>query len=52
MAVAYFLAHAGSSFYPALNGGEPAVLFCFVFFYLTFAGPGPWSLDTIIRKKG
>ncbi len=50
MAVAYLLAHAGSSFYPALNGGEPAVLFCFVFFYLVFAGPGPWSLDATVRK--
>ncbi|WP_269713371.1 DoxX family protein [Caulobacter sp. NIBR2454] len=51
MAVAYFLAHASQGFYPALNGGEPAVLFCFVFFYLVFAGPGPWSLDAIVRKK-
>ncbi|MET0336509.1 MAG: DoxX family protein [Caulobacter sp.] len=50
MAVAYFFAHAGSSFYPALNGGEPAVLFCFVFLYLAFAGPGPWSLDATVRK--
>lgn len=51
MAVAYFLAHAPQGFYPALNGGEPAVLFCFVFFYLIFTGPGPWSLDTVVRKK-
>jgi putative oxidoreductase len=34
-----------------LNGGDAALLFCFVFFYLVFAGPGPWSLDAIMRKK-
>jgi putative oxidoreductase len=45
MAVAYFMAHAPKSFFPALNGGDAAILFCFVFFYLVFAGPGPWSLD-------
>jgi putative oxidoreductase len=51
MAVAYFMAHAPQSFYPALNGGEAAVLYCFVFLYLVFAGPGSWSLDAIIRKR-
>jgi putative oxidoreductase len=51
MAVAYFLAHASKSFFPALNGGEPALLFCFVFFYLAFAGGGAWSLDAIVRKR-
>lgn len=45
MAVAYFMAHAPQSFYPALNGGDAAILFCFVFLYLVFAGPGAWSLD-------
>lgn len=45
MAVAYFLAHAGDSFYPLLNGGELAVLFCFVFLYISTAGPGAWSVD-------
>jgi putative oxidoreductase len=45
MAVAYFMAHAPKSFFPALNGGDAAILFCFVFLYLVFAGPGPWSLD-------
>ena len=44
-AVAYFMAHAPQGFFPALNGGEPAVLFCFVFLYLVFAGPGAWSID-------
>lgn len=51
MAVAYFMAHAPKSFYPALNGGEPALLFCFIFFYLAFAGGGQWSLDAQIRKR-
>jgi putative oxidoreductase len=45
MAVAYFMAHAPQSFFPVLNGGEPAILFCFVFLYLVFAGPGAWSVD-------
>ena len=47
MAVAYFMAHAPQSFYPALNGGDAAILFCFVFLYLVFAGPGAWSLDAV-----
>lgn len=51
MAVAYFVAHASQGFWPALNGGEPAVLYCFVFFYLIFAAPGPWSLDAMMRKR-
>jgi putative oxidoreductase len=51
MAVGYFLIHAPKSFYPTLNGGDAAVLFCFVFFYFVFAGPGPWSVDAA-RSKG
>lgn len=47
MAAAYFMAHAPQSFYPALNGGDAAVLFCFVFLYFVFAGPGAWSLDEL-----
>ena len=46
MAVAYFMAHAPQSFYPVLNGGDAAILFCLVFFYLFIAGGGEWSLDT------
>jgi len=46
MAVAYWMAHAPQSFYPVLNGGDAAILFCFVFLYLVFAGPGAWSLDS------
>ena len=46
-AVAYFYAHAPGGFYPILNGGELAVLYCFVFLYLAAAGGGPWSVDRI-----
>jgi len=45
MAVAYFMIHAPKSLYPVLNGGEPAILFCFIFLYLAAAGAGPWSVD-------
>jgi len=45
MAVAYFMVHFPKSFFPAVNGGVPAVLFCFVFLYLAAAGPGPWAID-------
>jgi putative oxidoreductase len=45
MAVAYFIAHFPHSFFPVLNMGEPAVLYCFVFLYLAAAGPGPWAID-------
>ena len=50
MAVAYFMAHAPRSFFPALNGGDAAILYCFVFLYLSAAGAGPWSLDA--RRSG
>ncbi len=45
MAVAYFYGHAPKGFWPVLTHGDPAVLFCFVWLYLSAAGPGPWSLD-------
>ncbi|WP_426031554.1 DoxX family protein [Caulobacter sp. DWP3-1-3b2] len=51
MAVAYFLAHFSKGFWPALNGGEAAILFCFVFLYLAFAGPGELSIDAQVRKR-
>jgi putative oxidoreductase len=51
MAVAYFMAHATRGFYPILNGGELAVLYCFVFLYIAAAGPGPWSYDALQKKK-
>lgn len=50
MAVAYWIAHAPNSPYPALNGGDAAILYCFIFLYLVFAGPGPISLDAIFRR--
>jgi putative oxidoreductase len=50
MAVAYFMAHAKQGFYPALNGGELAVVYCFLFLYLAFAGGGAWSLDALMRR--
>jgi putative oxidoreductase len=49
MAFAYFLGHAPQGFWPVLNQGHPAVLFCFVFLYISAAGAGPWSLDTVRR---
>jgi putative oxidoreductase len=49
MAFAYFLSHAPRSFFPTSNGGDAAILYCFFFLYLVFAGPGPWSLDA--RKR-
>ncbi|MCI0429777.1 MAG: DoxX family protein, partial [Rhodospirillales bacterium] len=52
MAVAYFVAHAPQNFFPLLNGGELAALYCFVFLYLSAAGGGTWSLDRIIRRAG
>jgi putative oxidoreductase len=45
MAFAYFIGHYPRAFYPIQNGGNLAILYCFVFFYLIFAGLGPWSLD-------
>jgi putative oxidoreductase len=45
MAVAYWMAHAPQNFFPVNNGGDAAILFCFVFLYLVFAGPGAWSVD-------
>ncbi len=51
MAFAYFLAHAPSSFFPLLNGGDAAILYCFLFLYFVFAGPGPWSVDAARGKE-
>jgi putative oxidoreductase len=51
MAFAYFLSHAPHGFFPILNRGDAAILYCFVFFYVVFAGPGPWSLDAVLRRK-
>ena len=51
MAVAYFMGHASKGFLPLVNGGELAVLYCFVFLYFVFAGGGAWSLDRLIWKR-
>ena len=51
MAVAYWIAHAPDSFFPVNNGGDAAILYCFVFLYLAVAGGGAWSLDNAIRSK-
>ena len=50
-AVAYFYSHAPRGFFPILNAGELAALYCFVFLYLAAAGAGPWSVDRFIGKK-
>jgi putative oxidoreductase len=51
MAVAYFMAHAPKGFFPTLNGGQLAILFCFVFLYLVFAGGGEWSVDEQLSRN-
>ena len=50
MAVAYFLVHAPQDFFPVNNGGDAAILYCFVFLYFVFRGPGSWSIDA--QRKG
>ena len=50
MAVAYFYAHFPRNFFPLINGGDAAILYCFVFLYLMFAGAGPWSIDALIER--
>tara|TARA_R110002074_G_scaffold198776_1_gene366447 strand:- start:210 stop:563 length:354 start_codon:yes stop_codon:yes gene_type:complete len=51
MAFAYFIAHAPQNFWPILNGGELAAMFCFVFLYLAAAGGGKWSADYLRSKS-
>ena len=51
MAVAYFRSHAPQGFWPILNGGELAALYCFLFLYFAAVGGGPWSLDALRRKS-
>jgi putative oxidoreductase len=51
MAAAYFMAHFPRSFYPAMNAGDAAVLFCFIFLYIFFAGGGAWSVDRAVFKE-
>lgn len=51
MAVAYFMMHAPAGFWPLLNQGEAAVLYCYVFLYMAVAGGGSWSLDRQLRRR-
>ena len=51
MAVAYFQFHAPQGFWPIMNGGAEAVLYCFVWLYFSAAGAGPWSLDAKLEKR-
>jgi putative oxidoreductase len=51
MAFAYWMAHAPQGPFPLANGGDAAILYCFVFLYLAFAGGGPWSLDALRRRE-
>ena len=51
MAVAYFVAHAPRGFWPVLNQGHPAVMFCFVWLYLSSAGGGPLSVDAMVAAR-
>jgi putative oxidoreductase len=47
MAVAYFYSHAARNFFPLINGGDAAILYCFIFFYIFVAGGGAWSMDRL-----
>ena len=51
MAVAYFIAHAPEHFFPIVNHGEPAVLLCFIFLYLSSVGAGPYGLDAMLSRR-
>jgi putative oxidoreductase len=51
MAVAYFIGHSTHGFWPINNGGEPAILYCWLFLYLAAQGPGAWALDNLRRSK-
>ena len=51
MAVAYFMAHAPRGFWPIMNFGERAVLFCFVFLYISSRGSGPFSIDALLTRR-
>jgi len=51
MAVAYWMAHAPQDFFPVNNMGDAAILYCFAFLYLVFAGPGAWSVDGMMSRS-
>jgi len=51
MAFAYFIGHAPQGIWPILNQGVPAIFFCFLWLYISAAGPGPWSIDAALRRR-
>ncbi len=51
MAFAYFIGHAPQGFWPVLNNGAPAVFYCFLWLYISSAGPGPWSIDALRHRR-
>jgi putative oxidoreductase len=51
MAFAYFMRHAPAGFFPILNRGDAAILYCFIFLYIAAAGAGPWSLDALLTRQ-
>jgi putative oxidoreductase len=51
MAFAYWIGHFPRNFWPVDNGGDAAILYCFIFLYILCAGPGPWSLDAMVSKR-
>ena len=51
MMFAYFLGHAGNGFWPILNGGTDAAFYCFLWLYISSAGPGPWSVDALLGRR-
>lgn len=51
MAVAYFIGHAPEGLWPVLNQGSPAIFYCFLFLYISSAGPGPWSIDALASRR-
>ncbi len=51
MAFAYFISHAPHSLFPIVNRGDSAILYCFVFFYIAVAGPGPWSVGAAMSQR-
>jgi putative oxidoreductase len=51
MAVAYFTGHAPNGFWPTMNGGELALLFCWLFLYIAAEGPGAWAVDNVLRRR-
>ena len=51
MAVAYFQFHFPQAIWPIVNQGQPAVLYCFIWLYISSAGPGPWSIDAILGRR-